>query len=321
MKKIPKKYFKDVPIEVQREEKPHYVYFVLAKEGNLKRVKIGRCDKEDGIIKRFSSLNTSSPIDLKIIGYLKGYEKDWHNYFKEHKVKGEWFDFNKIEHTLVRLQLKVPKEILIKFKEQMKIHYLRDENEDIFDESKKINSNVYATTEYQRRIFGERSEWFYLHRSTKRIDPIWDRDYDHVTEHAYAISKLLNLFCFGTDFCSNVRITEARTIKLDRFYDVIYPGEIYYQTDESNRNGVYGISARSGYRLFSAYKNFLRLRKRGVYAKGFENDNRRQEQVTVEKKELLYILDNLSHDIKKDLGILVFDGEKHEWIDNSKNIN
>ena len=270
MKKIPKKYFKDVPIEVQREEKPHYVYFVLAKEGSLKRVKIGKCEKEDGIIKRFSSLNTSSPIDLKIIGYLKGYEKDWHKYFKEHRIKGEWFDFNKIEHILVRLQLKVPKDILFDFKEQMKTHYSRDENEDIFDELKKINSNVYATTEYQRRIFGDRSEWFYLHRSTKRIDPN-DRDYD--------------------------------------------------QTDESNRNGVYGISARSGYRLFSAYKNFLRLRKRGVYVKGFESNNRRQEQVTVEKKELLYILDNLSHDIKKDLGILVFDGEKHEWIDNSKNIN
>ena len=75
MKTIPKKYFKDVPLEVQREEKPHYVYFILAKEGNLKRVKIGKCEKEEGIIKRFSSLNTSSPIDLKIIGYLKGYEK------------------------------------------------------------------------------------------------------------------------------------------------------------------------------------------------------------------------------------------------------
>ena len=68
---------------------------ILAKEGNLKRVKIGKCDKEDGIMKRFSSLNTSSPIDLKIIGYLKGYEKDWHRYFKEHRIKGEWFDFNK----------------------------------------------------------------------------------------------------------------------------------------------------------------------------------------------------------------------------------
>ena len=93
MKQIPKKYFKDVPTEIQREEKPHYVYFILAKEGNLKRVKIGKCDKEEGIIKRFSSLNTSSPIDLKIIGYLKGYEKDWHRYFKEHRIKGEWFDF------------------------------------------------------------------------------------------------------------------------------------------------------------------------------------------------------------------------------------
>ena len=64
----------------------------------------------------------------------------------------------------------------------MKIHYSRDENEDIFDESKKINSNVYATTEYQRRIFGERSEWFYLHRSTKRIDLIWDRDWETRTQ-------------------------------------------------------------------------------------------------------------------------------------------
>ena len=33
-KTIPKKYLKDVPLEVQREEKPHYVYFILAKEGN-----------------------------------------------------------------------------------------------------------------------------------------------------------------------------------------------------------------------------------------------------------------------------------------------
>jgi hypothetical protein len=320
MKTIPKKYLKDVPLEVQREEKPHYVYFILAKEGNLKRIKIGRCDKEDGIMKRFSSLNTSSPIDLKIIGYLKGYEKDWHKYFKEHKIKGEWFDFNKIEHILVRLQLKVPKEILDTFKDQIRLHYSKDDKEDIFNELKKINSNVYATTEYQKRIFGERSEWFYLHRASKKFNPN-DENYEHITEHAYHISKLLNLFCFGTDFSSNVRITEARTIKLDRFYDPIYPGEIYYQTDESNRGGRYGISVRTGFILFRAYKNFLRLRKRGVYVTGFENNGRRQKQVTAEKKELLHIINNLSHDIKKDLGILVFDGEKNEWIDNSKNIN
>ena len=320
MKQIPKKYFKDVPTEVQREEKPHYVYFILAKEGNLKRVKIGKCDKEEGIMKRFSSLNTSSPIDLKIIGYLKGYEKDWHRYFKEHRIKGEWFDFNKIEHILVRLQLKVPKEILFDFKEQIKVHYSKDENKDIFSELKKINSNVYATTEYQRRIFGERSEWFYLHRASKKFDPN-DKEYEYITEHAFHISKILNLFCFGTDFCGNVRITEARTLKLDRFYDPIYPGEIYYQTADANRGGTYGISVRSGFILFQAYKNFLRLRKRGVYVNGFETNNRRQEQVTIEKKELLYIIDNLTHDLKKDLGILVYDAEKHEWIDNSKNIN
>ena len=63
------------------------------------------------------------------------------------------------------------------------------------------------------------------------------------------------------------------------------------------------------------------MRKRGVYVNGFETNNRRQEQVTIEKKELLYIIDNLSHDLKKDLGILVYDAQKHEWIDNSKNIN
>jgi len=321
MKKIPKQYFKNVPLEIQREEKPHFVYFILAKEGNLKRVKIGRCDKENGIIKRFSSLNTSSPIDLEIIGYLKGYEKDWHRFFKEEKIKGEWFDFNKIEHILVRLKLKVPKEILIKFKREIELRFSQeDSKKDIFNELNKIKNDVYATTEYHRRIFGERSEWFYLHRSQKTFDPN-DKDYQYITEHAYHISKLLNLFCFGTDMMSNVRLTEARTIKLDRFYDVIYPGEIYYQTDESNRGGTYGISARSGYRLFKAYINFLKLRKRGVYVNGFETNNRRQEQVTIEKKELLYIIDNLSHDLKKDLGILVYDGEKHEWIDSRENIN
>ena len=320
MKQIPKKYFKDVPIEIQREEKPHYVYFILAKEGDLKRVKIGKCDKEEGIMKRLSSLNTSSPIDLKIIGYLKGYEKDWHRYFKEHRIKGEWFDFNKIEHILVRLQLKVPKEILFDFKEQIKIHYSKDENKDIFSELKKINSNVYATTEYQRRIFGERSEWFYLHRASKKFDPN-DKEYEYITEHAFHISKILNLFCFGTDFCGNVRITEARTLKLDRFYDPIYPGEIYYQTADANRGGTYGISVRSGFTLFQAYKSFLRIRKQGHYARGLNINNRRKEQVTVEKEELLHIIHNLSHDLKKDLGILVFDQEKNEWIDNSRNIN
>ena len=80
-------------------------------------------------------------------------------------------------------------------------------------------------------------------------------------------------------------------------------------------------SVRSGFILFKAYKNFLRLRKRGIYVDGFESNNRRQEQVTIEKKELLHIINNLSYDLKKDLGILVFDEEKHEWIDNSKNIN
>ena len=98
------------------------------------------------------------------------------NILKNHKIKGEWFDFNKIEHIIVRLQLKVPKEILFTFKEQIKLHYSRDDKKDIFDELNKINSNIYATTEYHRRIFGERSEWFYLHRASKKFDPN-DEDY------------------------------------------------------------------------------------------------------------------------------------------------
>ena len=67
------------------KERKNLIMFILSwqRKGNLKRVKIGRSDKEDGIMKRFSSLNTSSPVDLKMIGYLKGYEKDWHKYFKE----------------------------------------------------------------------------------------------------------------------------------------------------------------------------------------------------------------------------------------------
>jgi hypothetical protein len=72
------------------------VYLIQADNG---LTKIG-CTKN--IINRFSVLKTSSPCDLKIIGFVNStsqydLEREIHNYFSDRRVKGEWFDLSEAE--------------------------------------------------------------------------------------------------------------------------------------------------------------------------------------------------------------------------------
>lgn len=82
-----------------------YVYFIQQETTNY--VKIG-FTKEDPI-KRLSTLKTSSPFDLKIIGLIETdncvkKESDLHNIYKEKRVKGEWFLLSDEEIQFIKLK-------------------------------------------------------------------------------------------------------------------------------------------------------------------------------------------------------------------------
>jgi T5orf172 domain. len=75
-----------------------YVYFICdPKFPN--EVKIGRARD---VTKRIASFNTGRPRDLKLIrkiysGNYKVFETDIHNYFKNQRIKREWFEITKEE--------------------------------------------------------------------------------------------------------------------------------------------------------------------------------------------------------------------------------
>jgi hypothetical protein len=72
------------------------VYFVQADNG---LTKIG-CTRN--IINRFSALKTSSPCDLKIVGFVNSadqytLERKIHTYLSDKRVRGEWFKLSSVE--------------------------------------------------------------------------------------------------------------------------------------------------------------------------------------------------------------------------------
>ena len=72
--------------------KPGHVYLVQAE--SMDRFKIG-CASD--VEKRFSSLQTASPIQLRLVATkeaedMYAEEKKWHKLFAPSRVKGEWFD-------------------------------------------------------------------------------------------------------------------------------------------------------------------------------------------------------------------------------------
>lgn len=94
------------PPRVGREQPPRvrYVYFI--QRGRTREVKIGSAYDVDA---RFSSLRTSSPDDLRLIGVLAGdhtTEKTLHKQFDEYWIRREWF---KLEGELAEFIRRLPK--------------------------------------------------------------------------------------------------------------------------------------------------------------------------------------------------------------------
>jgi hypothetical protein len=57
-----------------------------------KCVKIGRTEN---LAQRYRTLQTGSPYELKLIGWFEGdREFEFHNKYKDHKIKGEWFSID-----------------------------------------------------------------------------------------------------------------------------------------------------------------------------------------------------------------------------------
>ena len=131
-----------IPVIEKDKRELQWVYFILSDEIKRKnpqhsystgyksverRVKIGMSQKEEGVIKRFNSIRSDSPSDLYMLGYMPAYEKDWHQYLKTYRIKGEWFTYEPIKEIIMGIKLKVPEEILIKFREDY-VHSFRPKN-------------------------------------------------------------------------------------------------------------------------------------------------------------------------------------------------
>jgi hypothetical protein len=78
-----------------------YVYFIGIKDNN-KLIKIGFSSNRKNFLLRQKTIQTYSPFDTFLIGYITTYnwtkiEKELHNRFNKFRKKGEWFELPIIE--------------------------------------------------------------------------------------------------------------------------------------------------------------------------------------------------------------------------------
>ena len=336
-----------IPVMEKDERELEWVYFIVSDEikktdneysystghsSMQRRIKIGMSKNEDGVIKRFQSISQNSPSNVYMLGYIQGYEKDWHRYFQKYRIKGEWFAYDPIKEIIMGIKLKVPEDTLNKFRENYLASY-RPRNAsytsnkpgpewDAYFKEEKRTKNVFSLTrEYRRSIFKEDSLSDIYRRESWNIEQE-KKDYNFLTEHCDKIVKVLNAFNFGDLFIGDlpfgeVIITESKTTKLDIFNDVIHPGEIYYRTG----NYGTGLSVRSGHRIYECFDKFIRSRK---YKRGNFNYNIKQdseyakkhyspkETELLERKEMF---ENELESIKKELGIIYYNDAATNWID------
>ena len=101
------------------KETKEYVYFVLYNHGIDQFVKIGKSNNEAGVMARFSSIQTGSPKELNLLGYIEGSEDEWHRMLVDHRARGEWFYYYRIKTILASLDLIVPQKILDNYKKKV----------------------------------------------------------------------------------------------------------------------------------------------------------------------------------------------------------
>jgi len=308
--KIPKKYFRKIPVEIKQKKEPHYVYFILTQDTKEedRKVKIGMSSTENGVLSRFESANTYNPMGLKLLGYLKGYEKDWHDYFKEHRVKGEWFSFREIKNILANLKLKLPQKILDNYRDGWSY---REGRYDSFDENKKekekMKDSKYLTIKYQQMALTGK-EYFY-HFDYQEEEKIKENYIDDINDAPH-ICEILNLCGFGKidlkypGYNKVVKIIQAATSKLDIFNDPINEGEFYYRTDPSYGSGYdekYGISLRTGKKLFNVFKNFMKVRNNDFYSDLSYGTKHKSKIKINEKIDWFNLLSSMTFKMEKEI--------------------
>ena len=308
--KIPKKYFKKVPLEIEQKEEPHYVYFLVTQNerDEDRRVKIGMSGTEHGALKRCEAANTYNPDGLKFLGYVKGYEKDWHNYFAEYRTKGEWFSFEKIKPILANLKLKLPKKTLDDYRYGWCLNEGRYRlNEERIEEEKKMKDSRYAIAKYQQMVLTGKDNFYHFdHQEDEEVK----KDYIEDINDAPHVCRILNLLGFGKidlsypGYNKVVEIIEAATTKLDLFNDPINEGEIYYRTDPSYGGGYgkpYGISLKNGKKLFKFFQNFMKFRNNDYYNDLSYGTKHKSNIKINEKVDLCNILGSMASKIEREL--------------------
>ena len=310
--KIPKKHLRKYPLEITERGEPHYVYFIVTCPSDTReerRVKIGKSETEEGVYNRFSTANTYCPIEIKLLGFLKGYERDWHEYFKNYRIKGEWFNFKDIKHYLSKIKLQIPKILLDDEKERLQNanFILKSDTNEVTDlkllESKKIKDARYVTDRYQTRVLANR-DFFNWHEYTK------DEEYEQeCLDNVDHICKLLNLLGFGkmdTNLLWHnkvVQVVTAATSKIDMFNNCINEGEIYFRTDPNyNQGEAYGVSIRNGQQIFNIFKNFMKVRNHDFYTTFGSGARERKASNKIEEKvDLFNIINLMASKIEREL--------------------
>ena len=82
------------------------IYFILDREHKIPALKIGSTSKS--VDARVSSLQTGNPSPLKLLGYVFGFESYYHEKFKKHLIRGEWFEWEPIKYEISEMDFCYP---------------------------------------------------------------------------------------------------------------------------------------------------------------------------------------------------------------------
>jgi hypothetical protein len=226
------------------------VYFVLQRHPNKRYVKIGRSDKgEQGVLNRLSHLQTSTPFELVLLGYLKNSDENfWHRHYSDFRIKREWFDLTFDYHIFRQLNLLIPQKILDNFK----IENLNDKNLD----------NQEVIIKYKKYCFN--CLWgiddldlpYYCQQSSQRV---YTKSFEHNFEKAFEIkSSLCNIInnskMFADDYFP-LRFSNARKDTVDIYGFPITSGQLHLYAEMIGRFNHDPLRIS----LISAYKYFYEI--------------------------------------------------------------
>ena len=255
--------------------KKEYVYFIILNIEKHQYVKIGKSNCEKGVLSRFSGIQTGSPFELKLLGYLEGSEQQWHSLFEKNKTRGEWFHFKNIKYLISNLNLIVPKNILNNFYGKMYYKYkmeLRELENEIHKGTKE-----YKTNELNENLINIKNEKYLsiLYRSEILNEPLWKlqseeeeykKEFEEALKNIRHIERVINFIYNGHDGetwshgVGNplIRITEkTHSGTLDFWDNPINLGDPYIMIRDYGR----GFSLISGLRIYRLFLRFMKTRK------------------------------------------------------------